>query len=160
MICKKATRECPCGYAGDPVRECRCTPQQIARYGARVSGPLRDRIDLTVEVPAVPPDVLHCDQPGESSAAVRERVLAARHRQRERVGPGGGTNSQLSPAQLSRHCPLEGTAIRLLAHAVQRLGLTARSYDRARKVARTIADLTGSDAVTADHVAESLQFRF
>ena len=155
-----AMNPCPCGFAGDPRRECRCTPQQIGRYGSRLSGPLRDRLDLTVEVPAVPPDILSASTPGEPSAHVRARVVTARERQRQRYGADGPrTNAELTPSLLARHCPLDRGGTRLLSAAVERLSLSARAYDRVRKVARTIADLGGSETVQADHVAEALQFR-
>lgn len=155
-----AMNPCPCGYAGDAIRECRCTPQQLARYASRLSGPLRDRIDMTVDVPAAPPDALHDMPRGESSALVRPRVRAARESQRLRyAGSGVRTNSEVPAHQLSRHCALAPDGVRLLTHAARRLGLTARGYDRARRVARTIADLAGEPAVHADHLAESLQFR-
>jgi len=125
-----------------------------------VSGPLRDRMDMTVEVPAAPPDALYQMPPGESSAAVGARVRAARQRQRLRyAGSTVRTNSELTAGQLARHCALAPDAVRLLIQAAQRLNLTMRGYDRARRVARTIADLAGDEAVHADHVAESLQFR-
>ena len=125
-----------------------------------MSGPLRDRLDLTVEVPAVPPDVLGAGASGECSEAVRARVVAARERQRERSGSlGAPTNSSLTPPLMARYCRLNSPGLRLLANAVKRLGLTARGYDRVRKVARTIADLAGADHIDADHIAEALQFR-
>lgn len=155
-----ATNPCPCGYAGDPGRVCRCTPQQIARYRERLSGPLRDRLDLTVDVPAVPPDVLAARDAGESSAAVRARVIAARTLQRDRNAQYGvTTNASLAPATLAACCALESRALRLLDVAVRQLGLSARGYDRVRKVARTVADLEGAVNVTADHLAEAMQFR-
>jgi magnesium chelatase family protein len=155
-----ATNPCPCGYRGDADRPCRCTPLQLERYQSRLSGPLRDRLDLTVEVPAVPPDVLSVAEPGESSAAVRSRVVAARHAQLARnQAYMVTTNATLTPSALARASGLDARASQLLSHAVQRLHLTARGYDRVRKVARTIADLAGSDAVSADHVGEALQFR-
>jgi len=155
-----ATNPCPCGYRGDAARPCRCTPLQLERYQSRLSGPLRDRLDLTVEVPAVPPDVLSVAEPGESSAAVRSRVVAARHAQLARnQAYMATTNATLTPSALARGSGLDGRASQLLSHAVQRLHLTARGYDRVRKVARTIADLAGSHAVSADHVGEALQFR-
>jgi magnesium chelatase family protein len=155
-----AMNPCPCGFSGDPVRECRCTPQQIAKYETRLSGPLRDRMDLTVEVPAVPQDVLGGTAPGECSAAVRARVVAARECQRERYADNGPrTNADLTPSFLGRVCDLDRDGRRLLGAAVSKMGLSARGYDRVRKVARTIADLSGYDRVAADHIAEALQFR-
>jgi magnesium chelatase family protein len=155
-----AMNPCPCGYAGDTVRECRCTPQQIAGYRSKLSGPLRDRLDLTVEVPALPPDAIGTASAGEPSADVRARVVAARERQRLRYADAGvHTNAAMTPGLMARHCRLDSHGLRLLAAAVERLGLSARGYDRVRKVSRTIADLAGDEAIGADHVAESLQFR-
>jgi magnesium chelatase family protein len=155
-----AMNPCPCGYSGDPVRECRCTPSQISKYRSRISGPLLDRLDLSVEVPAVSPEVLGSGGSGEPSSAVRARVVAARVRQRDRTGAQGvTTNSALTVQLMSSHCRLDSGGLRILAAAVQRLGLTARGYDRVRKVARTIADLAGSEQIEAAHIAEALQFR-
>jgi magnesium chelatase family protein len=155
-----AMNPCPCGYAGDPRRECRCTPQQIDRYRSRLSGPLRDRMDLTVEVPALSPDSLDTAAQGERSTTVRARVIAARERQTARYGSDGPrANAALSPSLLARHARPDAAGLKLLTTAVQRLGLSARAYDRVKKVARTIADLAGDESVTAEHVAEALQFR-
>ena len=155
-----AMNPCPCGFAGDPVRECRCTPQQIDKYRGRLSGPLRDRLDLTVDVPALPPDLLGSTEGGEASAVVRDRVVAARDRQRARfAGERIRTNAALTSALLSRHAPLDRAGSRLLEQAASRLALSARAYDRVRKVARTIADLAGEERIASDHVAEALQFR-
>jgi magnesium chelatase family protein len=156
-----AMNPCPCGFAGDAVRECRCTPQQTARYRGRLSGPLRDRLDLTVEVAAVPPHALAEAGDGEPSAAIRARVAAARDRQRTRYAApqSGATNAALTPALMAEHCRLDRDGLRVLASAVSRLGLTARGYDRVRKVARTIADLAGAETIGAHHIAEAIQFR-
>jgi len=155
-----AMNPCPCGFAGDPIHECRCTPQQIAKYRGRLSGPLLDRLDLTVDVPAVPPDVLGAGESGEPSAAVRLRVVEARARQHERTGARAvRTNAALTAQMMASHCRTDSSGLRILAGAVQRLGLSARGYDRVRKVARTIADLAGSQNIEADHIAEALQFR-
>jgi magnesium chelatase family protein len=155
-----AMNPCPCGFSGDLVRECRCTPPEVTRYRSRLSGPLRDRLDLTVEVPALAPDTLGDAAVGESSASVRARVIEARRRQRERYAARGArTNSELAPSMLTKYCAVDRAGAQLLSSAAVRLGLSARSYDRVRKVARTIADLANSDMIQADHLAEALQFR-
>ncbi len=155
-----AMNPCPCGFAGDATRTCRCTPLQLSTYRDRLSGPLRDRLDLSVEVPALGPDALDDDRPGEPSAEVRVRVVAARERQQVRyAGLPIRTNSDLRPPHLARLCQLDAGARRLLHAAAGKLGLSARGYDRVRKVARTIADLHGHDRVEPEHVAEALQFR-
>jgi magnesium chelatase family protein len=155
-----AMNPCPCGFLGDTVRECRCTPQQIARYRDRLSGPLRDRLDLTVEAPALRPAIVSAPTRGESSAALRARVIAARERQRERYSQDGiRTNAEMTPALMVRYASLDQPAERLLDVAVAKMALSARGYDRVRKVARTIADIAAADEVHADHVAEALQFR-
>ena len=158
-----AMNPCPCGFATDPARECRCTPQQVARYRSRLSGPLRDRLDLTVDVPALPPDVLGAlgrTTVAESSVRVRERVVAARERQSARYASDGlRTNAELTPALMARHCGTDAAGRRLLESAVTRLTLSARAYDRVHKVARTIADLAAAETIDADHLAEALQFR-
>jgi magnesium chelatase family protein len=155
-----AMNPCPCGFAGDAARECRCTPQQIARYHARLSGPLRDRLDLTVEVPALTPEGLGDGPGGEGSEQVRQRVAAARLRQRDRyAGDNIRTNAELTEALVGRFCRLDAKATDLLRLSAGRLGLSARGYDRVRKVARTIADLDAVAEIGLDHVAEALQFR-
>jgi len=156
-----AMNPCPCGYLGDPLRECRCTPPQMMRYRNRLSGPLRDRLDLTVEVPPLAPETLGDIGSGEASGPVRDRVVAARSRQCERyAGITIRTNAELMPSAMAQHCALGRPARRILSAAVSRLSLSARGYDRVRKVARTIADLAEEQAIGADHVAEALQFRF
>jgi magnesium chelatase family protein len=154
-----AMNPCPCGFAGDATRECRCSPPQVARYREQLSGLLRDRLDLTVEVPAVPLDGLTDGPPGEASLAVRARVAAARERQQRRLaGELIRTNAELTPSSLARHCTIDRAGHRVLSSAIGRLSLSARGFDRVRKVARTIADLAGADEVAADHVSEALQF--
>jgi magnesium chelatase family protein len=155
-----AMNPCPCGFAGDSSRECRCTPQQMTRYRDRLSGPLRDRLDLTVEVPAMSIDALTLGEPGERSAAVRARVVAARERQAVRHADEGiATNAQLTPSLMAKHCAADAAALRVLRSAVRGMALSARGYDRVRKVARTIADLAGDDEIGGDAMAEALQFR-
>lgn len=151
-----AMNPCPCGFYGDRQRECRCSPGQITKYRNKISGPLFDRIDLHVEVPAVPYRQLSGDAGGESSATVRERVLHARELQYQRAGK---LNARLSPRELKQHCRLDEPSQELLKMAMTELGLSARAHDRILKVSRTIADLEGSATIQAHHVSEAIQYR-
>lgn len=155
MMLIAAMNPCPCGFYGDSTRECRCTPGIIQRYLAKVSGPLLDRIDLHIEVPAVPYKELRSKPDTQTSAQIRERVEAAREVQRTR----GFYNSQIPPSQLRTLCALDENGERTLEMAVRRMNLSARAHDRILRVARTIADLAGSTEVTAKHLAEAVQFR-
>jgi magnesium chelatase family protein len=150
-----AMNPCPCGFLGDARRACLCGDEQLLRYRRRVSGPLLDRIDLHVDVPAVPCDRLQGAGAGEGTAEVSLRVRAARERQRAR----GAQNARLRGGALRRHCALDTAARDVLSRAAQRLGLSARAHDRILRVARTIADLEGAARVEARHLLEAVQYR-
>jgi len=155
-----AANPCPCGYLGDPRRECRCTPPQVLQYRSRLSGPLLDRIDLQLEVASVSYRELSRGARGEPSAAVRERVLAARRCAAARLdGSGRRTNAEIEAAEVRRFCQPDVEGERLLELAAGRLGFSARAVHRVLKVARTIADLEGCDGVRARHVAEAVAYR-
>lgn len=152
-----AMNPCPCGWAGDPAGRCRCTAEQIARYRARISGPLLDRIDIQIEVPRIAAAELRPDAPrGEASAQVRARVEQARARQRARGGP---PNAALSQAQTERFCALRPPDQALLERAIEHLHLSARASQRILRVARSIADLAGADAIESAHLAEAIGYR-
>jgi magnesium chelatase family protein len=157
-----AMNPCPCGYFNDKSRECHCTPPLIQRYVAKVSGPLLDRIDIHIEVPAVQYRELRGGAASESSAVIRGRVLKARERQRERFSSAKETiysNAQMGTRQIRTFCELGADAEKLLERAMQQQGLTARAHDRILKVARTIADLEGAESLTVGHIAEAIQYR-
>ena len=159
-----AMNPCPCGHYGDAKRQCRCTPIQMQRYRNKISGPLLDRIDIHVEVPAMEYQELASLQKGEPSAAIRERVVASRAVQRERFAKGKGAhavhcNANMRAKDVHKHCVLDDAAQGLLKAAMADLHLSARAYDRILKVARTIADLAGTADIAADHVAEAIQYR-
>ena len=155
-----AMNPCPCGYLGDAGHECRCSPSQIQRYRARVSGPLLDRIDIHIEAPAVSISDLRNAAPGEPSSAMAARVQTARDRQLARFkGTPVTSNARMTHAQIRQHIPLDSTLGDLLQQAMEQLSLSARAYDRILKVARTIADLAGSERVEAPHLLEAIQYR-
>lgn len=152
---KRAMKRCKCGWLGHPRRGCRCTPTDIAQHHARVSGPVFDRIDIQIEVPALTSEELLAARAGEASTAVRARVLDARARQRAR----GSLNAMLPNAGLREHCALDAAGQRLVADAVDRGGMSARAVHRALRVARTITDLAGEERISALRLAEALQYR-
>jgi len=157
-----AMNPCPCGFWNDPTRECRCTPLQIQRYVGRISGPLLDRIDIHIDVPAVrfkeltgetPPDI-------EPSVSIRERVIRAREAQQRRfVGEKIYSNAAMTPRMIRRYCKIDAEGEQMLERAMTRLGLSARAYDRILKVSRTIADLEGAEDIRSAHVAEAVGYR-
>jgi magnesium chelatase family protein len=161
-----AMNPCPCGHLGDTRKPCVCSPKQIALYLARLSGPLLDRIDIHIEVPSLAFEDMAASTAAESSAAVRQRVQAARQVQERRFGaePKGRArpahcNAQMGPRSIKVHCKLEKEGVAMLRAAVERLGLSARAYDRILKVARTIADLEHSEAIGVQHLSEAIQYR-
>jgi magnesium chelatase family protein len=151
-----AMNPCPCGHCGDRSGRCRCTPERIARYRGRVSGPLADRIDIKLEVPAPREAELLAAAAGESSAAIKARVEKARQAQLERQGKA---NALLGTKEIDRYCNTDREGDQLLRHALARLLLSARAYHRVLRVGRSIADLAGSGAIAAEHVAEAIQYR-
>ena len=155
-----AMNPCPCGYYGHPLRECICSPGKVSSYLAKVSGPLLDRLDLHIEVSPVEYASLSTPQAAESSAEIRTRVVAARSVQQERYqGRGYTCNAQLPPGDLQRFCRMTDSANTLLGQAFDKLGLSARAYDRVLKVARTIADLAGEESIHSDAIGEAVQYR-
>jgi len=155
-----AMNPCPCGFYGDPKRACTCTPNQINTYRSRISGPLLDRIDIQVQVPAVPFRDLAAPESGEGSVELRAKVIAAREVQSRRFHKTRiYANAHMPPRLVKLHCAPSPEAQRLLEVAMERLGLSARAYHRILKIARTIADLEGEGAITPAHVAEAIQYR-
>ena len=151
---------CPCGYYGDKTKECTCSQTQIMKYMSKISGPLLDRIDLHIEVPAVKYEELEAKESGETSLEIKERVSVARNVQLERYKDSGVySNSQLTPALMEKYCTPEPDASELLHQAYNSLGLSARAHNRILKVARTIADLAGEKNIKLEHIAEAIQYR-
>jgi magnesium chelatase family protein len=156
-----AMNPCPCGYFGDPVKPCTCTPNMIARYQSRLSGPLLDRIDIVVDVPRVEYDKLLSDTKAEPSSVIRQRVEQARQHQQKRFSSNSGlySNSDMGVGEIQKYCVLTPEAQQLLDLSVRRMQLSARSYHRVLKLGRTIADLAGCDKIEVQHIAEAIQYR-
>jgi len=156
-----AMNPCPCGYFGDATRDCHCTPPVIQRYVSKISGPLLDRIDIHIEVPAVKYKELRGPAASEDSSVVRQRVFEARQRQTERFAAEKKTyaNAQMSPKMIRKFCAISADGEKLLETAITRLGLSARAHDRILKVSRTIADLDAAPAIEPKHLSEAIQYR-
>lgn len=155
-----AMNPCPCGYRGDPKRQCHCNPMQVERYTARISGPLLDRLDIHIEVPPVPFRQLSDQTVGTTSQQMKANVLAAREVQQRRFGKGSlRLNGRMSPSQIRKFCKLESDAESLLKTAMEDMGLSARAHDKILRISRTIADLEGADAIQANHLSEAINYR-
>jgi len=155
-----AMNPCPCGYYGDPVKECTCSNSMITRYQKRISGPMMDRIDIHIEVPRVDYEKLSDDRLGEPSADVQARVEAARERQLVRFSDDDlVSNAEMGPGEVRKYCRLDETCNALMRNAMRQLQLSARAYHRVLKLSRTIADLAGEDEISPAHLAEALQYR-
>jgi magnesium chelatase family protein len=162
LVC--AMNPCPCGYAGDPRHACACSPQKIRHYRSKISGPLLDRIDIHIEVPALKYDDISTKRAGESSVAVAERVARARRTQLDRFAATSSrhpvySNAQMGPQLIRRFCPVSTQSDEILRAAIDRLGLSARAYHRVLKVARTIADLEDKESIQPSHITEAVQYR-
>jgi magnesium chelatase family protein len=155
-----AMNPCPCGYFGDRVHSCRCSPSQIRSYQTKISGPLLDRIDLHIEVPSVKYRALAGKEEGEPSAMIKKRVDAARERQEKRFGGSGViTNARMTDRHIRSFCAIDEESHQLMEMAIEKLGLSARAMNRILKVSRTIADLEGLERIESAHVAEAIQYR-
>jgi magnesium chelatase family protein len=156
-----AMNPCPCGYYTDPSKECACTPGQITKYMSRISGPLLDRIDIHIEVPALRYKELSSELAGEKSSVVQGRVNDARRTQLDRYREKDRVycNAHLGPTGIREHCRIDSASHSLLKNAITRFGLSARAYDRILKVARTIADLEHSSEIHPPHISEAIQYR-
>ncbi len=156
-----AMNPCPCGYRTDPKRQCTCTPPMIKKYVSKISGPLMDRIDIHIEVPSVEYKELSSEAGGETSGNIRERVEKARQVQLDRFKDSQTfSNAGMTTKQLRQYCQLDDASKQIMALAIDKMGLSARAHDRIFKVSRTIADLDGADSLTAEHVAEAIQYRY
>jgi magnesium chelatase family protein len=155
-----AMNPCPCGYFADPKHTCRCSHQQIHRYRSKISGPLLDRIDIHVEVPAVPYKDLMQESNAESSAAIRQRVADCRSIQSRRFARAKiYCNAQMGSRHIKKHCQIDEASRNLLESAIDKLGLSARAFNRILKIARTIADLQAEPSLQVDHISEAIQYR-
>lgn len=157
LVC--AMNPCKCGWYGDPSGRCRCSDLAVENYRSRISGPMLDRIDIVVEVPSVHFDDLRSRTEAETSDSVKKRVNAARNIQNKRFGSGGMCNARMGPEEMRKYCNLDEDGAGLMKNAFESMGLTARSYDRILKVARTVADLDGSESILPQHIAEAIQYR-
>jgi len=157
LVC--AMNPCKCGWYGDPSGRCRCSEREVENYRSRISGPMLDRIDIVVEVPSVHFEDLRTRAEAEPSATVKERVNAARAIQNRRFGKGGMCNARMGPNEMRKYCDISEESAGLMKAAFETMGLTARSYDRILKVARTVADLDGSETIEPQHIAEAIQYR-
>ena len=160
LFYRKATQECPCGYYSDPNNECTCTIPQIQRYRSKISGPLMDRIDIHIEVPAVKYRDLASRDPGESSREIKKRVDAVQRIQLDRFkGMKIYCNAQMTNRHIKKFCQIDEASQKLLEMAIDKFGLSARAYTRILKVARTIADLEGQENIQSHHLSEAIQYR-
>lgn len=158
LVC--AMNPCKCGYFGSRTRQCTCTPIEIRKYLSRVSGPLLDRIDIQIEMPSLSYDEIANKPAGETSAVIRERIMKAREFSQERNGSVGiHNNAQMTSSQIRKFCNMNDDAKKILKAAFDKLGLSARGYDRILRVARTVADLQGSEQITDYHIAQAVNMR-
>jgi magnesium chelatase family protein len=158
LVC--AMNPCKCGWYGDPSGRCTCSQNAVDAYRSRISGPMLDRIDIIIEVPGVKFEELRRRAEAEPSSVIKERVNEARERQNKRFGQSSGLcNARMGPSEIRKHCRLDDESAELLKRAFEVFGLTARSYDRILKVARTVADLAGSEQIESVHIAEAIQLR-
>jgi len=158
LVC--AMNPCPCGWFTDPRKECRCSQAQIQKYVSKISGPLLDRLDIHLDVPSLRPEELLSYTPSERSQEIKKRTIGAREIQKGRfAGTSLFTNAQMGHRQIKEFCRVSDDGKELLRKAIEELGLSARAYDKILKIARTIADLTGSDQIQIEHLAEAIQYR-